>query len=326
LEFILKNGNMKKLASVTGWLAFVSTAISPFFMQSIFAQQHLDTTMNIGSNKIGAPVQKSDYATERKRFKTRLIRYGPSPQSPEETDSADAPPPGVTQIFFNSGNLTLKAWINKPNEKNNKKHPAIIFLHGGLAFGKGDWDMAKPFRDSGFVVITPILRGENGQKGIFTFLYDEINDAIATAACARRQRYIDRNRIYLAGHSDGGTLALLTAMSCGYFKKAASLSALPDQVSCYAFGIDPKLIPFDTTDRREFQMRSPMEYARSFKCSARLYYGTKEPGFLSSSNQQTAAIAKNSGLDVKAFAVEGGHMSAVEREMNLSIIFFNQHN
>jgi acetyl esterase/lipase len=320
-----KIDNMKKLGSVTGWLAFVSMFISPFFVQSVFAQQSLDTTKNVGSNKIWTPVQKSDYTTARKRFKTRLIKYGPSPQSQEETDSADVPPPGVTQFFFKSGNLTLKAWINKPNEKNIKNHPAIIFLHGGLAFGKGDWDMAKPFRDSGFIVITPMLRGENGQKGIFTFLYDEINDAIAAGAYARRQRYIDSNRIYLAGHSDGGTLALLAAMSCRYFKKAASFSALPDQVSYYSFGIDPKLIPFDTTDRREFQMRSPLEYANSFKCSARLYYGTEEPGFLSSSNQQTAEIAKNNGLDVKACEVEGGHMSAVEREMDLSIIFFNQH-
>lgn len=186
--------------------------------------------------------------------------------------------------------------------------------------------MTKPFRDAGFIVITPMLRGENRQKGFFSFLYDEVNDAIAAAEYARRQPYIDNKRIYLAGHSVGGTLALLASMSCGYFRKAASFSALPDQVSYYAFGIDPQMIPFDTTDIREFQMRSPKEYANSFKCPTRLYFGTEEPLFLSSSNQQTAAIAKDKGLDVEAFAVQGGHMSAIEGEMKLAIVFFDWNN
>jgi dipeptidyl aminopeptidase/acylaminoacyl peptidase len=293
-------------------------------MQNVFAQQRVDTTMNDESNKTLGQVQKSDYIKARKEFKTRLIKYAGSPQKPEASDSADAPPPGVTQVLFKSGNLILKAWINTPNEKNNREYPAIVFLHGGLSYGKGDWDMTKPFRDAGFIVITPMLRGENGQKGLFTFLYEEVNDAIAAAEYARRQPFIDNKRIYLAGHSVGGTLALLTSMSCGYFKKVASFSGLPDQVSNYKFGIDPKVIPFDTADIKEFQMRSPMEYANSFKCPARLYYGTKEPRFLSSSNQQTAAIAKNKGLDVEAIEVQGGHMSAVEGEMKLAINFFNR--
>jgi len=259
----------------------------------------------------------------RETFKTTLIKQEGSPQKPQPEDSADAPPSGAIRIFFKTrDNLTLMAWINVP--KGNGKYPAIVFLHGGLSFGKGDWDMTKPFRDAGFIVITPMLRGENGQKGIFTFFYDEVNDVIAAGEYARQQPFINRNRIYIAGHSIGGILTLLVCMSCREFKKAASFSGLPDMVSDYKYVIDPQQIPFDTTDKREFQMRSPMAHANSFKCPVRMYFGTEEPWIMGSISQQTAAIAKRAGLDVEAIVAQGGHMSAVESEMRLAIKFFNK--
>ena len=70
------------------------------------------------------------------------------------------PPAGVTEITYSSGNLGLKAWVNQP-EADNARRPAVLFLHGGFAFDLEDWEMAQPFRDAGFVVMTPMLRGEN---------------------------------------------------------------------------------------------------------------------------------------------------------------------
>ncbi|MDB5091753.1 MAG: hypothetical protein JWR09_5747 [Mucilaginibacter sp.] len=309
---------MEKIKSLTRSLIFISACILQCFSQYGFAQEPKSKTAYNGSIRS----LKQDYLEARTKFKTTLIKHHGSPQNPEAADSANMPPPGVSQIFFKSGNdLTLKAWINVPK---NGRHPAIVFLHGGLSFGKGDWDMTKPFRNAGFVVITPNLRGENGQPGMFTFLYDEVNDAIAAAEYLKQQPFIDSKRVYLAGHSVGGILALLTSMSCKYFKKAASFSGLPDMVLYHRYVIDPKEIPFDTTDMREFQMRSPMTYANSFKCPVRMYFGTEEPWIMGSTSQQTAAIAKKNGLDVEAIDVQGGHMSAVDGEMKLAIKFFNQ--
>ncbi len=276
-------------------------------------------------NTYGQKAGSTDYLKARTRFNTSLIKHGGSPQQPEATDSADVPPAGVSQVFFKSGNnLTLKAWINAPKGKFDATYPAIVFLHGGLAFGKGDWDMTQPFRDAGFIVVTPMLRGENAQPGTFTFLYNEVNDAIAAAEYLRQQPFIDHKRIYLAGHSVGGILTLLTAMSTNDFTKAASFSGLPDMVSYYRYVIDPKQIPFDTTCKEEFVMRSPAAYAASFKCPVRLYFGTEEPWIMGSSSVQTAATAKGVGIDAKAVAVQGGHMSAVQGEMELAIRFFNK--
>jgi dienelactone hydrolase len=314
---------MQRIKSLILRRILFSVLLLQCFTQSILAQHSENETAAIGLRRPLRPVTKLDYMKARGVFKTTLIKQEGSPQKPEPLDSADAPPSGAAEIFFKTrDNLTLKAWIDIP--KGNGKSPAVVFLHGGLSFGKGDWDMTKPFRDAGFVVITPMLRGENGQQGIFTFFYDEVNDVIAAAEYARRQPFINSKRIYLAGHSLGGILTLLTSMSCGEFKKAASFSGLPDMVSDYKYVIDPRQIPFDTTDIREFQMRSPMAYANSFKCPVRMYFGTLEPWIMGSASQQTAAIAKRANLDVDAIAVQGGHMSAVESEMKLAINFFNK--
>jgi hypothetical protein len=99
--------------------------------------------------------------------------------------------------------------------------------------------------------------------------------------------------------------------------------ASPDQILYCRYGIAKKSIPFDTTQARELEVRSPLAYAKSFKCPARLYYGTKEKHF-EKTTQRTAAVAKEKGLDVVAAAVEGDHMSAVPAAMKLSIAFFEK--
>jgi dipeptidyl aminopeptidase/acylaminoacyl peptidase len=278
---------------------------------------------NDGTLQPEVQLQKEDYSKVRQEFQTKLIRQGASPQKSVPSDSADAPPPGVTEVVFSSGNLSLKAWMNNPDLTRKTTYPVIIFLHGGFSFGKGDWDMTKPFRDAGFIVITPMLRGENGQRGAFTMFYDEVDDVIAAIEYARQQPFTNKKRVYLAGHSVGGTLTLLTAMTSKSICKASSFSASPDQILYCRYGIDPNYIPFDTADAREFQVRSPLAYAGSFKCPVRIFYGTQEHHFRISS-QQTAAIAKQNKTDAEAIEVEGGHMSAVEGETKAAIKFFNE--
>src|SRR5206468_2647773 len=151
------------------------------------------------------------------------------------------------------------------------KKPAVLFLHGGFAFGSEDWDQAKPFRDAGFVTMLPILRGENGQPGSYTMFYDEVDDVAAAAEVLAKTPGVDPNRIYVAGHSAGGTLAMLGAMTSKRFKGCASFSGSPDQVAFVREQED--LAPFDPDDVTELMMRSPLAFPKSFKCPARLYWG-----------------------------------------------------
>ena len=264
-------------------------------------------------------IQTDDYAKARKQFRTKLLREASAPQK----DPMPETPAGVTAIEYPSGKLRLRAWINPPGNAEENKYPAILFLHGGFAFGKEDWDMTQPYRDAGFIVLTPLLRGENGQAGSFTLFYDEVEDVLAAADYLSQQPYVDAEHIYVTGHSVGGTLALLAAQASKRFRAAASFSGSPDQILYVRHGIRKEDVPFNLTDPREFRLRSPLAYATSFKCPVRIYYGTEE-GFFHLTSQRTAELAKKRNLDVEAIQVKGSHFTELSVAMKQSIAFFKQ--
>jgi dienelactone hydrolase len=260
-------------------------------------------------------VQKEDYARARSQFRTKLLRKGPSPQRWSPVDA----PTGVAEVEYPSGDLRLKAWVNRPEDA-TRKHPAVLYLHGGFAFGMADWDQSKPYRDAGFVVLTPILRAENGQPGAFSYYYDELDDVLTAAEYLRQQQYVDPDRLFVAGHSVGGNLTLLAAMASPRFRAAAAISGAPDQEIVIKRGSD---YPFDKADPREMQIRSATAYAGSFKCPLRIYYGKDEVN-IHLMNQRTAALARERGLDVQALQIEGNHMTCVPEAIKQSIAFFQK--
>jgi dipeptidyl aminopeptidase/acylaminoacyl peptidase len=265
-------------------------------------------------------IQDDDYAAVRRQFRTKLTRKGPSPQR----WSAARPPMGVTEVTYVSGELRLKAWVNRP-PADSPKRPAVLFLHGGFAFdAPDDWDVSQAYRDAGYIVLTPMLRGENGQEGFFSFYYEEVDDVIAATEYLRTQPYVDADRLYLAGPSAGGTLALLAAMTSKHFRAAASFSAMPDQVLfCKHAKGAHRDVPTDITDAKELQVRSPLAYAGSLKCPTRIFYGSKEP-YLVATSEMTAKVAKAKGLDVEAVQVEGDHGTSVPPAIKQSIAFFRK--
>lgn len=266
------------------------------------------------SAAVDAGAQTSDYSHARAGFKTALLRRGPSPQ-PYEPITV---PEGAEEIEYRSGAGLLKAWIAPAST--HGKQPTVLFLHGGFAFGADDWEMAQPFRDSGFAVMVPILRGENGQPGAFSMFYDEVDDVLAAATYLSAQPFVDPNRLYVAGHSVGGTLTLLAAQTSTQFRAAASFSGSPNHRKALTSGWD-KMAPFDPTNEEEVRMRSPLAFAESFKCPVRIYYGTEEP-FFAAASRDTARLARARALDVESLAVPGDHFGAVPGEIALAIAFF----
>jgi dipeptidyl aminopeptidase/acylaminoacyl peptidase len=261
-------------------------------------------------------VRSEDYSRARASFHTVLLHPGPAP----EPDSMPPTPAGVQLVTYPSGPLQLNAWITHPQSSAAHQKPAVLFVHGGFSFGPHDWDMCQAFLDSGYVVMTPTLRGENRQPGAFTLFYDEVDDVLAAARWLAREPYVAPDQIFVAGHSNGGILALLAAMASPMFRGAASFSGSPDQVLFCKYGFEGT-VPFDTTSAREFEMRSPLAYAGSFRCPARVYYGSEEPYFHRSS-QMMAKLAREHGVDVIAERIAGGHFSALKEERLRAIRFF----
>jgi dipeptidyl aminopeptidase/acylaminoacyl peptidase len=259
-------------------------------------------------------IRTTDYAVERQTFQTRLTQRRPAPQP----GAMPRPPANVREIEYPSGDLRLKAWVGLPANP-PERAPLVVFLHGGFAFGPSDYTMAEPYLAAGYAIATPILRGENGQRGHFSLFYNEVDDVIAATEILKMQPFIDPEHIYLAGHSVGGTLTMLTGMASSNYRALAPISGSPDQMLFTAGGM--RETPFDRTNTAEFEMRSPLSFAASFKAPARLFYGTQE-GFFRTTTQRTAQIASAAGLNVQAVEVEGDHFSAVPGAIAQSIELF----
>ena len=264
----------------------------------------------------GLGQKTDDSAVLRESFQTQLSQRGPSPQAGETL----ATPAGAMPVEYVSGGHKLQAYVDL-DPGDGQQRPAVLFLHGGFAFGEGDWEMPQPFRDAGYVVMVPILRGENGQPGDFSLFYDEVADVLAAAEVLAQQPHVDPQRIYLAGHSAGGSLAALAAQASSRFRAAASLSGSLDMQNLAE--MQPELIVFPPS-LPELEMRSAVVYAASFKCPVRLYYGSDE-GWAKDESDRAASFATAHGRDVEAIQVPGDHFSSVPPAIQQTINFFREH-
>ncbi|MBB4568364.1 alpha/beta hydrolase family protein [Rhizobium leucaenae] len=263
------------------------------------------------------PLLAGDYAKERHKFRTDLLNKGPAPDKYEPLVA----PSDADQIFYRSGlggELELVAWVSR-YERTPKPKPAVLFLHGGNAIGQGHWLLAKPYVDAGYVVMIPSMRGENGQKGNFSGFYDEVADVLAASNRLRHLPGVDPHRLFLAGHSVGGTLAMLAAMSAKRFRAATPMSGNPDSFAF--FHRYPEDIRFNAKNPREFQMRSPICYAHSFKCPLKVMQASEE-GTLQARATLLSKRALAAGIKMELVTVQGNHNSALPGEIEQSIQFF----
>lgn len=114
--------------------------------------------------------------------------------------------------------IILRGVINTPDDFDaSKKYPAVIFYHG---FG-GDRNGSAWFRgqnsqyltDRGYITVRFDFSGTNESDGDF---YDmtvsrEEEEAVMIYDFTRLRKFVDRNKIYLVGHSLGGVISTLIA-------------------------------------------------------------------------------------------------------------------
>lgn len=119
--------------------------------------------------------------------------------------------------------------------------------------------------------------------------------------------YVDPDRIYLAGHSSGGTLVLLAAEKSDGFRAAFSIggnSLFRDPESYDRYGG----VPFDPTDAAEVLLRSAAPFVRSIRRPT-FYFEGSGSGHVGLA-QWMADRAAQAGVPFKAFtAMQADHFS-----------------
>lgn len=188
-----------------------------------------------------------------------------------------APPAGVLElIHYPAPSGELAAYLT-PRPRDGGKHPAIIWISGGDCNTIGDvWSpqprendqSAAAFGAAGIVTMYPSLRGGNDNPGVREGFFGEVDDVLAAADHLATLDYVDPRRIYLGGHSTGGTLALLVAQSDPRFRATFSFGPVAD-VSGYGQG----LVPVKLDDAREIRLRSPGYWLDSIRSPVFVFEG-----------------------------------------------------
>ncbi len=235
----------------------------------------------------------------RQGFTTRLIRNESSGQP-----LPDPPSDVFRKVEFDSSVGKLGAYLT-PDPKDGKKHPALIWITGGdcSTLDESIWQVAPAdndqtagvFRKSGIAMMFPTLRGGNENPGVHEGFFGEVNDVLAAADYLATQVFVDPKRIYLGGHSSGGTMVLLTAECSDRFRVVFSFGPVDD-----IRGYPSEFHVFDTTGEREFELRAPGRWLHSIRCPVFVFEGT---GGNVSSLESMARTSKNP--NVHFFAVAG---------------------
>ena len=213
--------------------------------------------------------------------------------------------------------MNLKAWVSAL-PADGRKHPAVVYAHNGFNFSLEDWEHTLPYRRAGFVVVVPMERGESGNPGVFECCWGEVNDLLAAGEYAATLPEVDPGKVYLAGHDEGGTLAMLAAMMPSRFAAAAAIDA-PTEIDRFRESSGNKL-PFSLADANERMLRSPHYFPESVRCPLHLIVGEEDEALLPP-NMDLARDAAQLGKPCRLWTVKGSHtgdlVAAVEKSIRI---------
>jgi dienelactone hydrolase len=260
----------------------------------------------VGQLTAGVPVPAGQsFEQFRSGFRTKLVKVGPSPQGYD----IESPPENVTEIQYPSGPLSLKAWVYRPPGVEEPR-PALVFFHGGFAFGGEDlMESCRPAIDAGYVVMGPMLRGENGNPGNFELFLGEIDDARAACQWLAQQPYVDRSRIYTFGHSvGGGVSAVLSLLDDVPIQHGGSSGGLYGHITFLGWN---DIVPFENTPR-ERSARLLVGNAHLMRRPHYGYLGTEDDAFHDTMN----ALQKEATNDLLTMElVPGDHFTSFDESL-----------
>ncbi len=215
------------------------------------------------------------------------------------------PPKGTFDVVtYTSPAGELAAYLT-PDPGDGNKHPAIIWITGGECNTIGDvWSPASPendqtaaaYREAGIVMMFPSLRGGNTNPGVIEGFYGEVDDIIAAADFLAKQPFVDPDRIYLGGHSTGGTMVLLVAECSDRFRAVFSFGPVED-----VRGYGPDFLPVSIWDAEETAIRSPGPWLGSINSLVFVFEGTVDGNVDSLRTMQEMTTSKN----IHFFEVQG---------------------
>lgn len=191
---------------------------------------------------------------------------------------------GFVKVEYQSEVGKLGAYLSRPS-LSNKKYPAIVWIHGGNSNSIGDvWtddpasndQSVSPLRKAPIVCMFPSLRGGNTNPGFQEGFLGEVNDVLAAIKYLKTVPYVDPQRVYLGGHSTGGTLVLLVAESKPDVRAVFAFGPAAD-IRMYGEDALKEMYPgINAGNEDELCARSPVYWQDFIKVPVWLFEGAQE--------------------------------------------------
>ncbi len=186
-----------------------------------------------------------------------------------QRDKPETPPVSWMKLVGYPGPLGTMAGYLAGVPETEGRRPAIIWISGGnTAIGdfwtpqpRANDQSASAFREAGMVVFYPAVRGLNGNPGQIESYFGELDDLVAATRWLKAQPFVDPERVYLGGHSSGGTLALLASEYASEWAGVVAFGPVTDP-QLYGNGLWG-VQPVGAKDKAGQRLRAPIHWLAS---------------------------------------------------------------
>lgn len=236
----------------------------------------------------------------------------------ESSGPPDIPPDDTFElIHYDSPAGKLAAYLT-PDPGDGEKHPAMVWAKGGFGgIGRFLWEpaskrndqTARAFREKGIVLMCPSWRGENDNPGRFELFYGEVDDLLAAIQHVKSLPYVDPNRVYIGGHSTGGTLTLLAGVSNEDFRAAFAFGGMPDATEILGSDGGFGNTPYADNSILDHRLRSAIRYTRFIRKPVFYFEGAESPYHQSAARMED--LAKKYSVPFRAFKLPGDHFDVL---------------
>jgi acetyl esterase/lipase len=234
------------------------------------------------------------------------------------------PPAGIELVGYKGPAGKLAAYLHAPADR-KRRYPALLWCHGGFGgVGEASWTFSEAvmgevgplFAQAGFVVLSPAWRGESGSDGEPEIYWGEVDDALASIDYLAGLPFVDPSRIYVAGHSSGGGLALLAGQRSPRIRAVFSFGGVL-HVGHLGESHYSVTFPFEPGHVLAAWLRSPLAGIPDTKVPTFHFEGSKSAY---GAEQVARRVARRAGVPFRAFVLDGlNHWTAVPPMARLAI-------
>ena len=240
-------------------------------------------------------------------YKTKIVKRG--------MNAGAAPRPPANSKYqlvqYEAPVGPCAAYVTK-DPGDGKRHPALIWITGGDNNSIGNvWGRQPRNNDQSISILKkgrivgmfPSQRGGNNNPGKREGFFGEVDDILAAADYLEKLTYVDPDRIYLGGHSTGGTMVLMVAASTDRFRGIVSLGPVS---SAGDYGGD--YIYCSPNVKEEIRLRSPKFWLHCIKSPTYVLEGAQNGNW----DSIDVMASDNMNPKVKFFRVSGhDHFSVI---------------